>query len=346
MYSTLSATPTVTVVDDEPAALNALVRAAECMNLQCQTAVNAEQALAILEKTLTPVVVTDLRMPGLGGVWLVREIRKRWPKVAVIVLTALHEMDAMTQCLDAGAHQYFLKPINFNEFHHALQAALTSQRQKQEQERRHGVLEQCLRRQHTRLRRTYLAAINSLVRLLEARDPYTCGHSLRVCTYAARLAAKLGLADTEQAHVQLAAKLHDIGKVALPESILNKPGPLSPEEFLPVRKHPVIAERILAPTLRKRAVLAAIRGHHERWDGLGYPDNLRGGNIPLAARMLAVADCFDALTSHRAYRAAMCFGDAVAVLRKEAGTKLDPELVPVFIDLIENETEPCLLLRR
>jgi len=135
-------------------------------------------------------------------------------------------------------------------------------------------------------------------------------------------------------HLNLAAKLHDIGKVGLPESILNKPGRLTAEEFTLVRKHPVIGERVLAPIIGSRTVLAAIRGHHERYDGLGYPDNLRGGNIPLLARIVSVADSFDAMTSTRAYREARSRDEAVDILLKGAGTQFDPDLVPPFVEMV------------
>jgi HD-GYP domain-containing protein (c-di-GMP phosphodiesterase class II) len=131
--------------------------------------------------------------------------------------------------------------------------------------------------------------------------------------------------------------LHDIGKVGLPECILNKPGPLTNEEFILVRKHPVIGERILAPIIRSRGVRAAIRGHHERFDGLGYPDNLCRGNIPILARLITVVDCFDAMTSTRAYRQALSQDEAVRILFEGAGTHFDPDLIPPFVEMIRAE---------
>src|SRR4051794_18427981 len=125
---------TVTVVDDEPSARDVLVRAAHSWDFACQAAASAEEAIRLLEHRPTPVVVTDLRMPGQGGVWLVREIFKRWPEASVIVVTAGHEVDGLTQCMDAGAHHFFLKPVNFDEFHHALDATLRDQRRRQEGE--------------------------------------------------------------------------------------------------------------------------------------------------------------------------------------------------------------------
>src|SRR5947209_5049296 len=183
-----AALKTVTVVDDEPSALDVLVRAARSWRYECQTATTAEQALQLLERRLTPTVVTDLRMPGRGGVWLVREIQRRWPDVAIIVLTAGHDADAVAQCLDAGAHQYFLKPIKLDEFRHALEATLRAHRRDREHTCHRAKLERALARQSRKLRVTFFAAIDSLIRTLEARDRNTSGHSLRVRSYVLRLA--------------------------------------------------------------------------------------------------------------------------------------------------------------
>jgi response regulator RpfG family c-di-GMP phosphodiesterase len=325
------------VVDDEPAARDVLVRAARSWDFACQAAASAEEAIGLLEERPTPVIVTDLRMPGRGGLWLVREIQKRWPDASVIVVTAGQETDAAAQCMDAGAQHYFLKPINFDEFHHALKATLRQHDRHHERERYREHLERTVSRQTRTLRRTFLSAIDSLVRILEARDPYTSGHSLRVCALSMRLADKLGLEEKARQRLSLAAKLHDIGKVGLPENILNKPGRLTDEEFVLVRKHPVIGERILAPIIRSRSVRAAIRGHHERFDGLGYPDHLRGGNIPILARLIALADCFDAMTNGRAYRQALSQEEALGVLVDGAGTQFDPELVPGFVAMVKAE---------
>src|SRR5262249_3376362 len=202
----------------------------------------------------------------------------------------------------AGACHYFLKPINFDEFHHALKSTLRAQRDRCANERRQRALESRLLREKKRLRHTILCAVASLVRTLEARDPYTSGHSLRVRWLVLRLVRRLKLDARGRSELGLAATLHDIGKVSLPESLLNKAGPLSLDEQAIIHQPPAVGERILGPILRNRAILAAIRGHHERFDGLGYPDRLRGNAIPLYARMIALADSFDALTSCRAYR--------------------------------------------
>jgi cyclic di-GMP phosphodiesterase len=333
--STLSALGTaVTVVDDEPAALDVLMRAARSWRFECQAATTAEQALLLLEQQLTPVVVTDLRMPGRGGLWLVREVRKRWPDVGIIVLTAGHDPEATNECLRAGAHHYFFKPIKLDEFRHVLETTWRTFREDRDKARLRQQLERAVRKQTRRVRRTFLSAISSLARTVEERDRYTAGHSRRVRAYALRLARAVGLDRRHRRLLAIAAELHDIGKIAVPDAVLHKPGRLSDEEMAIIREHPATGERILAPVVRHGAVLAAIRGHHERLDGTGYPDGLRGAQVPLLARLLAIPDCFDALTTSRAYRAALPLPEAVRVLREGAGHHFDPDLVAAFLALV------------
>jgi putative two-component system response regulator len=327
----LDSPATITIVDDEPTMQDVLVRAVRSWGYPCQTADDAEQALQLLRIRPTPLVVTDLRMPGQGGVWLVRKIHENWPQVGIVVVTAGADSDAAMDCLNAGADRYFLKPLRLDEFRHALETILHTVELEQERERYRCRLEQRLHEQMRRVRRTFLSGIDSLIRTLEARHPYTKGHSLRVRHYALRLAWALDLDRRQRRHLSLIGKLHDIGKVGVPEDILNKSGPLTPSEREVIREHPVTAERILSPIIRRPEILAAIRGHHERMDGKGYPDGLRGEEIPLFSRVIAIADAFDAMTSSRAYRHAMTPLEALQLLREGAGRQFDPELVQAFL---------------
>jgi putative two-component system response regulator len=324
----------VTVVDDEPVVRDVLVRAARSWSYECQSAECAEEALELLTQRPTPILVTDLRMPGQGGVWLVREARRRWPEMAIIVLTAGQDEGSGRQCLEAGADQFFVKPVKLDEFHHALERTRLARRQRRIEARYRRRLEREVRKQTRRVRHTFLSGIDSLVIAMEERDPYTAGHSHRVRAYSLRLGRALGLDDRHMRELSLAAKMHDIGKVGVPEAILNKPGALTPEETEAVRKHPIVGERILRSIVRNRAVLAAIRGHHERLDGTGYPDGLKGAKIPLLARVITVVDCYDALTSARAYRAPLSPAKALEVLRAAAGTHFQPEFVRAFAELV------------
>jgi response regulator RpfG family c-di-GMP phosphodiesterase len=333
----------LTVVEDEPMAQDVLMRAARLWDYDCQAAASAEEALDLFERRPTAILVTDLKMPGRGGVWLVREVRRRWPDVAIIVLTAGHDPDAAAACLDAGADHYFLKPIKLDEFRHVLETTRRTHSNRRETKRCHRLLERAVRRQTRRVRRTYLSAIDTLVRAMEERDPCTAGHAMRVRDHAVRLGETLGLFGKELRQLDLAAKLHDVGKVGVPEAILHKQGPLTPEEDRIIREHPLIGERVLRPIIRSSAVLAGIRGHHERIDGAGYPDGLRGNAIPLLARIISIADCYDALTTARAYRQPAPIADALAHLRAGAGTQFETAFVERFVELFAASPRPVWL---
>ena len=323
----------VTVVEDEPMAQDVLVRAARSWHYECQAAGTAEQALDLLESNPTPIVVTDLRMPGRGGLWLIHEIRKRWPGVGIIVLTAGGEPDATSECLRAGADHYLFKPIKLDELRHVLETTWRTYREECDQSDLRLRLERAVRKQTRRVRRTFLSGMTSLALTMEERDPYTAGHSRRVRDYALDLARALGIDRKRRRLLSLAAQLHDIGKVAVPDAILHKPGALTEEEVAVVRDHPVVGERILTPVVRNREILAGIRGHHERIDGTGYPDRLGGDEIPLFAKLIAIPDCFDALTTSRAYRNAMTCHEALSILRDGAGQHFDAELVRKFVEI-------------
>jgi putative nucleotidyltransferase with HDIG domain len=187
------------------------------------------------------------------------------------------------------------------------------------------------------VRTTFLSAITSLSQAMEERDQYTAGHSRRVRYYSLALARALHLDQKQTKLLGLAALLHDIGKVAVPDAILHKPAKLTEEEYAVVREHPVTGERILRPVLRHRVLLAAIRGHHERIDGTGYPDGLRGEQIPLLARLISIPDCFDALTTSRAYRDALPVSEALKILRDGAGKHFDAAFTRAFLQIA-----PCL----
>ena len=333
----------VTVVEDEPMAQDVLVRAARMWDYECQAADTAENAVELLEKHLTAIVVTDLKMPGRGGVWLVREVRRRWPEVAIIVLTAGHDPEAAAACLDAGADHFFLKPIKLDEFRHVLETTRRTHHDRREKERHRRQLERAVHRQTKRVRLTFLSAIDSLVRAMEERDPCTAGHAMRVRDHSLRLGRALGLERLQLRQLDLAAKLHDVGKVGVPEAILHKQGPLTSEEDRIIREHPVIGERVLRPIIRSRAILAGIRSHHERIDGGGYPDCLKGNAIPLLARIISIADCYDALTTARAYRDPAPPVEALDHLRAGAGTQFEATFVEAFIGLYDPSPRKSLL---
>ena len=192
-----------------------------------------------------------------------------------------------------------------------------------------------LYRSRRRVHNYFYRVIQSLIQIIEARDPYTGGHSERVADYAVKIAGKMSFTNEQIELLRETALLHDIGKLGIKESVLNKKGTLTDKEWSLIRRHPVIAEDILRPILLNAEMLTVVRGHHERYDGTGYPDKLAGDNINVFAQILAVADAYDALTSSRAYRAAFSKSDAVKELEKNKGTQFNPHIVNLLIEVLE-----------
>jgi len=188
------------------------------------------------------------------------------------------------------------------------------------------------------LHELFVASMVTLVRVLEAKDPYTKGHSERVSEMAEIMAKHMWGAIPDTSELALAGRLHDIGKVAIRTEVLNKPGSLEDDEWVHIRTHPVVGERILSPIVRLSRVIDAIRHHHERFDGTGYPDNLTGNNIPEGARILAIADAYDAMTSNRPYRRAFDPARAAKEIKAQAGQQFDPKWAQLFLDLFETGT--------
>ena len=187
------------------------------------------------------------------------------------------------------------------------------------------------------LKESLFASFRSLVSAIEAKDSYTWGHSTRVSVYSVAIGCELGLTHKEQATLALGGELHDIGKIGISEKLLNKPAPLTADEYREVMEHTVIGERILEPLLRRNsAVLGIVRWHHEHVGGGSLPDGLRGDEIPLEARILAVADSYDAMTSHRPYRKALPHEIAIAELKRCSGKQFDPMVVKAFLDAIDD----------
>ena len=321
------------VVDDDAEVRRAIRRVLDHLGLVALEAGGGEEALRLLEETgEIPLVVADVAMPGLDGLGLLREIHRRHPDTAVVMLSGVREADTAVACLQAGALDYITKPALVGEIGSRVTRALEKRDLLIQNRFYQRHLEQLVREQADRLRETFLEGVQALARALDARDPYTRGHSRRVAQYAVAVAAQLGYASQALEDVRLGGDLHDIGKLGVPEAVLHKPGPLSEEEFASITEHPVLGERILAPIARDNpVVLSVVRSHHERLDGCGFPDGLQGDRIPWAARVVAVADAFDAMTTDRSYRTPVTPAEAFRELRHHAGTHFDPEVVEAFL---------------
>jgi len=264
------------------------------------------------------VLLTDIRMPVMDGIALLSEVAKSCPGTAGIAMSANTELDTAVQAMKKGACDYITKPFNFDVLLITIENAL----RKKDLERQ---LED-----YRVYARSIDAMIMSLVKALEAKDPYTRGHSERVTLYSMAIATELTMTGQEREDLHRASVLHDLGKIGVPEAVLNKPGRLTEEEFAEIKRHPGKAVEILGPSI-PGSVAIAIKHHHESFDGKGYPSRLSGRNIPLASRIMTIADTFDAMTSTRAYRKALPVADAIAEIRRCSGTQFDPEIVPAFL---------------
>jgi putative two-component system response regulator len=322
------------VVDDEPRLRQVLVRLMEADGFLCDQAANGVEALEILADRAVTLVLTDLRMPRMDGLELLREVRARYPATAVILITAVADVDLAVSCLAIGAMDYLTKPFHIEEVRARVGKALEKRRLILENREYQERLEDRVRAQAQRLEALFLASIQSLAEALEVKDRYTRGHSIRVSDYSAIIARTLELDDETVRQIELGGHVHDIGKIGVREAVLNKPGRLTEEEYEHIMTHPVVGWRILSPLLGDAPLaLNIVRSHHERYDGGGIPDRLAGNRIPLEARIAAVADAFDAMTSGRPYRTGqrMSLEAAVAELQRCSGTQFDPLVVSAFV---------------
>jgi len=318
------------VVDDEPRLRQVLVRLMEGEGFECREAANGIDALEMLAEAPAALVLSDMRMPRMDGAELLRQIRSRYPDTAVVLITAVAEVEVAVQCLANGAMDYLTKPFHLDEVRARVARAVERRRLILENRAHQAELEQRVAAQAHRLEQMFLASLQSLADALEVKDRYTRGHSVRVSRYAAILAHRLGVPESDVRQIELGGHVHDIGKIGVREDVLNKPGALTAEEYEHIMTHPLVGWRILSPLLPDAPlILNIVRSHHERFDGRGVPDRLAGRAIPIEARIAAVADSFDAMTSGRPYRrrAQMSLTEALAEIERCSGTQFDPSIV-------------------
>jgi putative nucleotidyltransferase with HDIG domain len=321
------------VVDDEPGVRRSLVRMLQAQGFYCHEAGSGVEALAVLDRIgEPPLIVSDMRMPGMDGIGFLEAVRHRYPDTSVIMLTGLSETTTAVDCLHRGAADFLLKPISMSEFQARVTRALEKRALVLQNRYYQETLERQVHEQAQRIQELFLQGVQMLARALEAKDAYTRGHSIRVSRYAVATARSMGFEGSSLDGIRLGGELHDIGKIGTRESVLHKPGSLTADEFRQISEHPVLGERMLSPLARESPdVLRIVRSHHERLDGRGFPDGLRGERIPIEARIVAVADSFDAMTTRRPYRESRPPDQAMAELRRVAGTQLDPEAVEAFV---------------
>jgi putative two-component system response regulator len=320
------------VVDDDPQVRHAIARVIETHGLATIEVASGAEALAVLEADgELPLVISDIYMPEMDGVTFLREALRRFPDMAVIMLTGAAEVSTAVECLKLGALDYISKPVLLEEVRARVDKALEKRQLVLQNRFYQKNLEGRVRELDRRSKESLINGVQTLVHALEAKDAYTSGHSSRVSRYAVKTAVLMGYTGELLEQIRLGGELHDIGKIGTREAVLNKPGALTPEEFEHIKGHTTLGERILAPFLAESPmVLRIVRSHHERMDGAGFPDGTSGRAIPAEARIVAVVDAFDAMTTNRAYRPPRSPTEAMDELRSCVRTHFDAEVVSAF----------------
>jgi len=325
-------TSTVLIVDDEYAGRQTLQSVLEGEGYHLEMAENGWQALEKAKALLPDVILLDVMMPGMTGFEVCQRIRND-PQVAeipIIILTALDDRESLLNSLKAGADDFISKPFDRYELRARLIGITRLNRyHKLVQERTK------LQEAHSQLLDAYEATIEGWSRAMDLRDRETEGHSQRVAEFTMRMAIASGMSPEELVHVHRGALLHDMGKLGVPDSILHKPDTFTDEEWAIMRRHPQLAYDMLYPVEYLRPALDIPYCHHEKWNGSGYPRGLKGDEIPLAARLFAVVDVWDALTSDRPYRRAWANENALAYIKEQSGKHFDPEIVNLFFRVIK-----------
>jgi len=315
----------ILVVDDEEWALDLIKRVLTDYSYEVLTAKNGIQALEKIYEHNPDLVLLDIRMPVKDGFEVLKEVKekKEYRLLPIIVLTALD--NEKVKAFNLGANDFLSKPFSHAELLARIKAHLR------------------LKSYIERLEDAELILF-TIAKIIELRDFHTEKHIERVTQNAIEIAKRMELAEEMLEDLRKGGRLHDIGKIAIPDRILLKNGKLSPEEFEIVKKHVIFGEEICRPLSSLRGALPIIRHHHERWDGKGYPDGLKGEEIPLLARIVAVADAFDAMINDRPYRKALSKEKALKILRTGAGTQWDPEIVEIFFHAVREGYPEVVML--
>ncbi len=330
----------VLVVDDEAAIVELLEDAFEASGYRCVTAPDGRAALERFMTHRVPLVVTDVRMPVMDGVELLRRVHAEAPETAVLVMSGAGDVRVAVESLSHGAYDFLMKPLNIPEIIATAARALEHRELLIERREYQALLErrvaeatQELSETVRRLQDTYRTTLEALGSAIDSRDVGTHDHSRRVRGYSLAMARALGLGEAELTDIEHGVLLHDIGKIGIPDAILLKPGPLTPGEWQVMRTHPEIGRRLVERIPFLRGAVPIVYHHHERWDGTGYPLGLAGPAIPLGARIFAVADAFDAMTVDRPYSRAISVEEARERIRAAAGSHFDPAVADTFLSI-------------
>jgi putative nucleotidyltransferase with HDIG domain len=326
----------ILIADDEQEIRNVLYELLSDV-YDCHPVASAEEALERLRTERFDVVVSDINMEEMSGLEMIPHVRRIAPEAVVIMVSGAQTVESAIEALRAGAFDYVTKPFDLRHVEAAVRRALEHKRLREAKLRYENYLEELVAERTAELDRTlatleesYRMTLKALAAALETRDRETHGHSERVVSFSLRLGRELKLGREDLRALEFGALLHDIGKIGVPDAILHKPAQLSAEEWVNMRRHPVHGQQILRGIEFLEGASRVVGQHHEKWDGTGYPAGLRGEEIDLNARIFAVADAFDAITSDRVYRVGRSYEVALAELEGFTGRQFDPDVVAAF----------------
>jgi response regulator RpfG family c-di-GMP phosphodiesterase len=333
------------VADDEPE-IRDILQEFLCGNYECHTVGSAEEALVLLGASKYDVVISDINMEGMSGLEMIPHVREIAPETAIIMISGGQTIEYAIEALRGGAFDYVTKPFDLRHVEMAVERARQHHELLRSKRRYETFLEESIKLRTKELAQAlasledaYRTTLKALAAALETRDTDTHGHSERVVSFSLRLGRELNLDEDQLRSLEFGALLHDIGKIGIPDMILRKPAALTDDEWATMRRHPALGQQILRGIEFLEGAARVVGQHHEKWDGTGYPQGLRAEEIDLNARIFAVADAFDAITSNRVYRAGRSYEVAVAELEEFAGRQFDPQVVAAFRRIPAEEWE-------
>jgi putative two-component system response regulator len=330
LHTPESARPRVLIVDDDPAVRRVLRQVLDTGQYELLEADDGDTALDLYRAMPADAVLSDIMMPRMNGIDLLRAVKALDDTTAFILLTGAGSMSNAIDALRLEADDYLLKPFDVDEVQHSLTRALEHRRLLRENRVYQRALEQRVQTQEQTLDQLFVDGLLTIANAVEVRDHYTGGHVERVAVYAVATGDGLGMSPDELRDLAVAALLHDVGKIGIPDELLRKPAALNAEEYREMQRHPAIGAAILGTSPFLAGAIPGILHHHERWDGGGYPSGLAGEAISLAGRILAVVDTYDAIVTSRPYRDQRPSSVALAELQRCAGTQFDPRVVEAF----------------
>ena len=325
----------IVVVDDDGMSLKMAARVFGREGIEGSYFHSGAEAFSYLDGSNIPdLILLDIHMPDVSGFEILKRLKAdpAYRDVPVVFLTGDEDVKTETAGLQAGASDFIRKPF-------AAEVLLKRVRNIVELNRLHGNMAQEIRKKTEQLSHAYIQIVQALAASVDAKDRYTHGHSSRVAAYAGEIAKRAGFSEEEQDTVYMMGLLHDVGKIGIPDTIINKNGRLTKEEFAQIKTHPAVGEDILSKITVLPELKTGARWHHERFDGNGYPDGLSGEAIPEVARIIAVADTYDAMTSNRSYREQLPQAQVRAEIERCRGSQFDPRFADIMLAMIDEDTD-------